>query len=111
MADTQVHEAHEGGHASVKTYVLVGAILTIVTAIEVAIFYIPALDRVLIPVLLTLSAAKFAMVVMFYMHLKFDHPLFSRVFLAPMFLAVLVVVGMVLLFKYLPQFYQYGGSP
>ena len=112
MAETHATGAPEGGshggHASVKTYVLIGVILTIITAIEVAIFYIPALAGVLVPVLLTLSAAKFVIVVLFYMHLKFDHPLFGRVFFGPMFLAALVVIGLVLLFKYLPTFYQYG---
>lgn len=98
---------HEGGHASVKTYVLIGLILTIITAIEVAIFYIPQLEPVLVPVLLTLSAAKFVIVVLFYMHLKFDHPLFSRVFFGPLLLAVAVIASLVILFKYLPVFDQY----
>jgi cytochrome c oxidase subunit 4 len=107
--DTHAHSGGAGqhGHPTVKTYVLVGIILTIITAVEVAIFYIPALAGVLIPVLLTLSAAKFVIVVLFYMHLKVDSPLFSRVFFAPMILAVLVVAGMVLLFKYLPRFDAY----
>lgn len=111
-ADTHAHstaaaESHAQGHPTVKTYVLVGFILTVITAVEVAIFYIPALANVLIPTLLTLSAAKFIIVVLFYMHLKVDSPLFSRVFFAPMALAIVVVVGMVLLFKYLPRFYAY----
>jgi cytochrome c oxidase subunit 4 len=105
--ETHTTENEHGGHASLKTYVLIGIILTIITAVEVAVFYIPALSSVLIPVLLVLSAAKFVIVVQFYMHLKFDNPIFSRVFFAPMFLAVLVVVGMILLFKYLPRFYMY----
>ena len=45
--------------------------------IEVAIFYIPSLAPVLSPVLLILSTLKFALVAMFYMHLKFDHAWFS----------------------------------
>lgn len=108
-AETHTHSgaAEHAGHPTVKTYVLIGIILTVITAVEVAIFYIPALADVLIPTLLTLSAGKFVIVVLFYMHLKVDSPLFSRVFFAPMMLAVLVVVGMVLLFKYLPRFYAY----
>lgn len=96
----ETHGEHAAAHASVKTYVLVGLVLTIITAVEVAIFYIPQLASVLIPVLLTLSAAKFVIVVLFYMHLKFDHPLFSRVFFGPMILAVLVVISLVILFKW-----------
>jgi cytochrome c oxidase subunit IV len=79
-------------------------ILAIITAVEVAIFYIEALAPVLVPALLVLSAGKFFLVVLYYMHLKMDHPIFGRVFWAPLFLAVLVVVGMVILFKVLPAY-------
>jgi cytochrome c oxidase subunit 4 len=82
--------------------VVVGFILTAITAIEVAIFYIEALAGVLVPTLLILSALKFAIVVLFYMHLKFDSKIFGRVFFAPLFLAALVVIGMIILFKVLP---------
>ena len=107
MADTHTHgavahEDHTSGHPTWRTYVVVGFILTVITAIEVAIFYIESLAGVLIPALLLLSAIKFAIVVMFYMHLKFDSRIFARVFVAPLFLAALVVIGMVLLFKVLP---------
>jgi cytochrome c oxidase subunit 4 len=97
-------EGHEGGHASWKFYVLIGAILTIITAAEVAVFYIPALARVIVPVLLVLSTAKFIMVVLFYMHLRFDSPIFSRVFFAPLCLAILLMVALIILFKILPAY-------
>jgi cytochrome c oxidase subunit 4 len=97
------HGAEPGhAHAGWKTYVIVGVILTVITAVEVAVFYIPALHGVMIPILLTLSAAKFFIVVLWYMHLKYDSRIFWRVFFAPLSLAVLVVIGMVLLFKVLP---------
>jgi cytochrome c oxidase subunit 4 len=103
-APEALHADAHAGHPGWKTYVVVGAILTVITAIEVAIFYIPALASVITPVLLTLSGAKFIIVVLFYMHLKFDNPLFGRVFFAPLLLAALVVIGMVILFKVLPKF-------
>lgn len=102
----QGHDEH-GGHATVGTYVLIGVILTVITAVEVAVFYIPALSSVLIPTLLTLSAAKFVIVVLFYMHLRYDHPIFSRVFFGPMLLALVVVIGLLLLFKVAPHFSPY----
>lgn len=98
--DEHVH----AGHPTWKTYVAIGAILTIITAIEVAIFYIPAMHKVIVPTLLVLSAIKFLIVVLFYMHLKFDSPIFGRMFFAPLFLAVLVVLGLVILFKVLPKY-------
>jgi cytochrome c oxidase subunit 4 len=91
-------------HPTWKFYFLIGIVLTIITAVEVAIFYIPQLESVLIPILIVLSVAKFIIVVMFYMHLRFDSPVFSRVFFAPLFLAVFVVVGMIILFKVLPTY-------
>ncbi len=101
---TPAHVEEHPHHPSWKFYVLIAVILTIITAIEVAVFYIPQLSAVLIPTLLILSGAKFAIVVMFYMHLKYDHAVFSRVFFAPMLLAVLVIVGLVVLFKVLPNY-------
>jgi hypothetical protein len=38
------------------------------------------------------------------MHLKMDHAIFGRVFWAPLLLAVIVVAGMVILFKVLPKY-------
>jgi cytochrome c oxidase subunit IV len=100
----EVAHAH---HPTWKSYVIIGAILTAITAVEVAIFYIPSMAKVIVPVLLVLSAIKFFIVVLFYMHLKFDSPVFSRFFFAPLFLAMLVVVGMVILFKVLPKYLLY----
>ncbi|HEX6133368.1 MAG TPA: cytochrome C oxidase subunit IV family protein [Longimicrobiales bacterium] len=111
MADSQAirethghSPAHEEHHVGWKKYVVIGAILTVITGVEVAIFYIDALAPILVPALLTLSAAKFILVVLYYMHLRMDHPIFGRVFWAPLFLAVLVVIGMVVLFKLLPKY-------
>lgn len=101
MADTHA-ETHS--HPTWRTYVVVGVILTVITAIEVAIFYIPALASMIVPILLVLSAAKFAIVVLWYMHLKFDSKIFGRVFWAPLLLAALVVLGMIILFKVLPRY-------
>lgn len=94
-AEQSHDDADHGGHASLKTYIVIGVVLTVVTAIEVAIFYIPALAGVLIPTLLALSLGKFMLVVLFYMHLKFDSRIFWRVFFGPLVLAVLVVIGLI----------------
>ena len=91
-------------HPGWQTYVVIGLILTIITAVEVAVFYIPAMHSYMAPVLLTLSAVKFIMVVMFYMHLKFDSKLFSTVFVAPLILAITVVISLFILFKVLPLY-------
>ena len=99
-AATHTHEAH-GGHASPGFYWAIGGILTVITAVEVAIFYVPALAGILVPLLLALSAAKFILVVMFFMHLRFDSRVFSGLFLSGMVLATFMTVALIVLFHVL----------
>ena len=49
-------------------YVVIAAILAIITSIEVAVYYIDALEDFLVYILLCLSAIKFGIVVGYYMH-------------------------------------------
>ncbi len=90
--------AAEHPHPGARQYLVIAIILTAITAVEVAIFYIPPMKPVLVPSLLTLSALKFTLVAMWYMHLKFDHRLFSWLFVTPMFIAALVIVALLKLF-------------
>ena len=91
-------EGEEHAHPGGKEYLAIATVLTVLTAVEVAIFYIPSMKPVLVPSLLTLSAVKFALVAMFYMHLKFDHRIFSWLFVTPMILAALVILALLKLF-------------
>ena len=94
---TQTHEQAEHAHPSNRIYVVVAAILGVITAVEVAVFYMDALKPVLVPILLTLSAAKFTMVVGFFMHLKFDSRLYRALFVGPLIVAIAVMMAMFLL--------------
>jgi caa(3)-type oxidase subunit IV len=87
--------AHPAGP---RTYLVIGIFLLLLTVMEVAVFYIRALAVVLVPVLLLLALAKFALVAMFYMHLRFDHRWFSYMFVGPLIIAVIVVVSLLWLF-------------
>jgi len=89
----------QGEHPDNKTYVFIAGVLTVVTAIEFGVLYTPSLAPILVPLLLSLSTAKFALVAMFYMHLKPDHGLFSLIFLLPLCLAVVVVVFLMALLR------------
>ena len=91
------HKEHP--HPGAKEYLAIAVVLTVITAIEVAVFYIPQMHPVLVPTLLTMSALKFGLVAMFYMHLKFDHRLFSWLFVVPMALAVVVILALMKLFR------------
>jgi caa(3)-type oxidase subunit IV len=91
-----------GGHAhpTPKTYAKIAAVLCIITAIEFVCYYVQALRGVLVPLLLVLSGIKFALVVMFYMHLKFDHNVFTRLLLVGLFLGAGVVLSLFALYAF-----------
>ena len=92
------HAPSQHAHPTAKKYLGIAVLLTIITVVEVAIFYMPSMKPVLPPVLLTLSALKFAIVALFYMHLKFDHKLFSWVFVVPMCFAAAIILAFLALF-------------
>src|SRR5207249_4080776 len=54
-----------GAHATVWTYLKVALVLTGVTILEVGSIYIRQLTPIIVPLLLVMSAAKFALVVLF----------------------------------------------
>lgn len=93
----------EQAHPSAKKYVFIGVILCILTAAEVAVYFVEALAPILFHILVVLSTAKFLLVVLYYMHLKFDHRLFSGVFLLPFSLAIFMVLALLAIFKILPM--------
>jgi cytochrome c oxidase subunit IV len=111
-------EEHEHGHPTPGTYTKVGLVLFILTALEVALYEITFgehagalgdLHLVFVPALLTLSFAKFALVAMFYMHLKQDSRLFAGVFVFPLIIAAIVVLALAALMAYHMAFAQSGG--
>ena len=95
-AHHDAHAAHAGEHAhpTAKQYVAIAIILTIITVIEVAVFYVTALRPFLTPILLSLSAIKFGIVAGYYMHLKFDPKMYSWVFYVPMAFAFAITLAL-----------------
>lgn len=60
-------------HLSPANYWMIALFLAIVTAVEVAITYIPGYDgTILVVSLLVLGVVKFLTVVAFFMHLKYE---------------------------------------
>lgn len=97
MAEHAAPESSKG-HASKSTYWLIAVILGILTMLEVAVFYVPLLHAVIVPALLALSGAKFALVAMFFMHLKFDKPILTTLFAGGIIVATVIILSMMLLF-------------
>jgi cytochrome c oxidase subunit 4 len=77
----------EHEHPSDLQYVYVALFLASVTAAEVAVYYVKALEGLLVPILVTMALVKFTVVVLWFMHLRFDSRLFRRFFVAGFILA------------------------
>jgi cytochrome c oxidase subunit 4 len=74
---------HEVHHPTPGQYWRIAALLAILTAIEVAMFYVNDtydLGAINAVFLLVLAAAKFIIVVGWYMHLRYEDTMLSRVF-------------------------------
>jgi cytochrome c oxidase subunit 4 len=81
----------EGGtkheHPSEWEYIKVALVLAIITLAEVAVYYVESLEGLLVPILIVFSTVKFALVVLWFMHLRFDSRLFRRLFMTGLVLA------------------------
>lgn len=92
-SESDVHGSmRHGAHPGPAEYIKIALTLAAITAIEVTIYYVSALQGVLVPLLLFLSIVKFSLVALFFMHLKFDSRLFSAMFVVGIMLAVMVFV-------------------
>jgi cytochrome c oxidase subunit 4 len=95
------HGAH--AHPTWKQYKWVALILTLITVVEVWAYYIPSFvaSKLFVPSLLIMSAVKFAIVVLFYMHLKYDARLFRALFTGPLIIAAITIISLLFLFGHL----------
>lgn len=101
MTEVAHAAGHEGGaHPGPRTYALIALVLSIITLVEFGAFYVEELREfgVYMPLLIVLSAIKFALVAMFYMHLKFDHPVFARLLVCGLMLGAFVLITLLGLF-------------
>jgi len=90
--------SHEAEHPSNRFYIVIAVILAVLTAMEVMVFYVEALAPILLPLLMVMMAAKFALVVMFFMHLRFDSRLLTGVFVWGLFIATAIVLALMAVF-------------
>jgi len=103
MSMQTAHEVDEERHShpSDAQYIGIAAILAAITALEVSVYYINFFKDSFIATvaaLIPMMIVKFALVVAFFMHLRFDNKIFRAVFLAGLILAV--IVYMVVLFTF-----------
>ncbi|MDA1129121.1 MAG: plastocyanin/azurin family copper-binding protein [Chloroflexi bacterium] len=94
---------HTTNHPTFMQYVLIAIVLFAITIVEFVLIWdragiVDHLGASKIPLLVGLSAVKFAIVIMYYMHLKFDNRLFGTVFIAGLALAFIVGIALLSLF-------------
>jgi cytochrome c oxidase subunit 4 len=93
------HDAtHDAVHPKDALYLVVAAVLFALTGMEVSTYYI-SYGWLFLPLLFVLMSIKFTLVVLFFMHLRFDAKIFGRLFWAGAFLAVAVYVSALATFK------------
>lgn len=111
-SDRRIHAEHDSDtkhHPTEKTYIQIAIILAIITAVEVAIYYIPPLENVLVPALIAFSALKFLLVIGYFMHLKDDNKMLGAIFIAALVgsMAVFIGLGIMQNFHAVEQFVGY----
>jgi cytochrome c oxidase subunit 4 len=87
-------------HPTPRKYVVIAVVLAVITAAEVGIYYVDAVESLLVPMLILFAFLKFFLVVSWFMHLRFDSKLFRRLFVTGLVLAgaVFAVVLVTLFF-------------
>jgi cytochrome c oxidase subunit 4 len=87
-------------HPDSTQYIAIGIILAAFTALEVAISFAAVPGRLAIPSLITLTVLKFVLVVLWFMHLRFDSGWFRRLFAFGLILALAVYAATISLMLY-----------
>ena len=79
--ETEIHATPHAYHPGTREYVRIFLILVAITALEVAIYFVrDTIGGWFLPILFGLMISKFTIVVLWYMHLKFDDRRFARFF-------------------------------
>ena len=89
---TDTHDDEQTHHPSRSTYLEIAGILAVMTVVEVLLYvFRDALGRsITTPALIILTVGKFVLVGAWFMHLRFDHPILRRVFIAGLALAAVI---------------------
>ena len=91
-------EPELAAHPGPRQYVMVAIWLALATAIEVAWYYVDVPHALFASLLLILAFVKFSLVVLWFMHLRFDNPIFRRLFVTGVLLAITVYVIVLVIF-------------
>lgn len=84
-----------GAHSR-KTYLVMFAVLTLLTAVEVGLKYLPMARSMMIAGMISLALAKATLVALFYMHLKSETRSLKLVVGIPMLFPALYAVVLII---------------
>ena len=92
---TETHEAKDlqAPHVKWTKYVAVAVVLAVITAIEIGLALLKPLPQELTTVLLIgFTLSKAVLVMLFYMHLKYDTRWYSLVLVFPLFMVMVLFI-------------------
>jgi cytochrome c oxidase subunit 4 len=92
------HDDHSAHIVSYKTYGIILSILLVFTSITIAVTQIH-LDTLTVFVALFLASVKSALVLFYFMHIKFDSP-----FIRGMVIAIFVLIAVVIFITFLDYY-------
>ena len=93
MTETQEARDLQAPHVKWTRYVAVAVVLAVITALEIVVALGHFLPQQLATILLIgLTLSKAALVMLFYMHLKYDARWYSLVLVFPLFMVVVLFV-------------------
>jgi cytochrome c oxidase subunit 4 len=93
------HAVAESHHPTAAQYIVIAVILTVLTGLEIGVYYVHSLQSILVPLLIILAFFKFILVAAYYMHLHFDDRVFAVLFVFPLMLACLILASLTMLFS------------
>ena len=100
------HDDHDHDHAhshpSDRSYVMIALVLAVLTAVEILLFVFEddiarSINKL---ALIGLMVIKFYIVGAYFMHLKFDNPILTQLFMAGLVLAIIVYFVMLSAFEF-----------
>jgi caa(3)-type oxidase subunit IV len=95
MQESQASVPHTS-HPTARTYLNVFVWLTVMTAIEVTVAALPLPEALKVGILVVLAIIKAGLVVLYYMHLRYDSFYYWIILLVPVFFVVLLTRYLIL---------------
>ena len=98
-ASTPTHDAGHPEESKFQIYVQIAMLLAVITGVEIVGIYLPFAKWIIVTALVVLSVVKFMYVIFYFMHLRWDKPFCTILFLIGLVLSAGTVAALLLLFR------------